>query len=283
MALHRLSRTVRPYGTGFTLIELLVVISIIALLVGILLPVLGSARESAKRTLCGSQVRQILIAQFAYAADEDGRLFSPILPPPPPRPDRPIDHEIMAFFIHEPARETLDQYLSDRRVMYCPGYLDNTNAFTRREREGLDSFGRPTTYGYASQTYFTGYNWNTVAYVADADRPDTIEDVDNTKTVIADIVLNLSSLAVATPWSNQFYRGHVDKSLIPAGGNVGRLDGGVRWKQLPDFYAVDPLPSTTLADWEDVDDDAFLKPHFHTGDGVDATTGSARPARPWFH
>jgi prepilin-type N-terminal cleavage/methylation domain-containing protein len=60
--------------TGFTLIELLVVISIIALLMAIMLPALGRARDLARASVCASNQKQIIYALLTYASDNDDRM-----------------------------------------------------------------------------------------------------------------------------------------------------------------------------------------------------------------
>ena len=60
---------------GFTIVELLVVVSIIALLIGILLPAIGKARDKARTTTSVSNLRQLAVAHNAYAGDwEDAQL-----------------------------------------------------------------------------------------------------------------------------------------------------------------------------------------------------------------
>jgi len=64
----------RYFLTAFTLIELLVVISIIALLIALLIPVLGRARELGQRAVCLSNLRQLTLAWLAYASEYDGKI-----------------------------------------------------------------------------------------------------------------------------------------------------------------------------------------------------------------
>src|ERR1700722_18680608 len=59
---------------AFTLIELLFVIAIIAILAAILFPVFAQAKESAKKTACLSNNKQMGLALYMYLGDNDDSL-----------------------------------------------------------------------------------------------------------------------------------------------------------------------------------------------------------------
>jgi prepilin-type N-terminal cleavage/methylation domain-containing protein len=66
-----LERRCRAATVAFTLIELLVVVAILALLMAILLPALGNAREQGKAIACESNLRMLAIAVYMYAETND--------------------------------------------------------------------------------------------------------------------------------------------------------------------------------------------------------------------
>ncbi|MEQ9454917.1 MAG: DUF1559 domain-containing protein [Phycisphaeraceae bacterium] len=113
---------------GFTLIELLVVISIIALLIGILLPALGAARDAARTLQCSSNIRQIGIASEIYA--NDNRELYPIAG----RFIRwnQIDNRATGGTGFNAWMQQLSTYIADDNYWYagCPSYpidIDTTN------------------------------------------------------------------------------------------------------------------------------------------------------------
>jgi prepilin-type N-terminal cleavage/methylation domain-containing protein/prepilin-type processing-associated H-X9-DG protein len=69
---------------GFTLIELLTVIAIIGILAAILIPVVGSVRDSSRTAKCTANLRQLGIAYHLYAQDSNGRTPDALRWPPRP-------------------------------------------------------------------------------------------------------------------------------------------------------------------------------------------------------
>lgn len=70
--------SIRRRCSAFTLVELLVVIGIIALLIAVLLPTLGRARDQGNTIKCASNMRQLCLALVNYAAEYKGK-FPPNL------------------------------------------------------------------------------------------------------------------------------------------------------------------------------------------------------------
>ena len=149
---------------GFTLIELLVVISIIAMLLAILMPSLGIVKRKAQGVICMSNNRQIGIAWFTHAEDNNsdvvnantGTVSNPgwVL--------RPIDENgnvtwsNSASGINCPIEDKirgieqglLYPYIGDYKVFHCPG--DRRKSFAR---EGYRTYSIPTCLNGASSSY----------------------------------------------------------------------------------------------------------------------------------
>lgn len=64
----------RKGSRGMGLLQLIVVVSIVAILMALLFPILGTAREEGRLVKCTSHLRRIYIASIAFAYDHDGKL-----------------------------------------------------------------------------------------------------------------------------------------------------------------------------------------------------------------
>jgi prepilin-type N-terminal cleavage/methylation domain-containing protein len=142
---------------GFTLVELLVVIAILALLLSILLPSLREARESARITVCRSNMRQMILGVRMYADDHRGSIF-PVnpdlddesIPPQGAAWARLIDDTAGAGEGPAVKPGLLYEYVSNvDDVTECPSnWRDRTGHTGDDDEDGPGMFGTPLDFDY---------------------------------------------------------------------------------------------------------------------------------------
>jgi len=225
--------------SGFTLIELLVVIAIIAILAALLLPALASAKERARRANCKSNIRQFLQVAHMYGGDNEQKLPSGLSDAKDPMDDH-------TPLISTPIRIAL--------LKYAPFHIYECSNLGK-------PFGNPRGWLFEGWGYVIGYNylgghyqtpWPAMGEFQGWFSPQTLSD-NPSLPLVTDLNTwspgYMHSLAPHGPrgpilfdyntedtgerdYSNPGAEGASSKDIGADGGNVGLLDGSVRWKDI---------------------------------------------------
>lgn len=207
---------------GFTLIELLVAIAIIALLAGLVIPVLAKVREMSRRTKCISNLRQIGAALTMYSDDYNGFIYPAVY-------NEGWKAEMGRYPPGSAWPLALARYTRDINVFQCPndGVFPENMRFSWPDK---DPAGIRVSYIYVGLNIWTGPGkpWMTERwswYIRRVAAPDEDDHYADKGWVVRD----KDWMSSRGGWVTVHDQGATSDDPFKTGSNVLHLDGSVRW------------------------------------------------------